>query len=217
MTRLSAWLVTGCLLASAAAAGPPPAAVDAPAAPPAPPVLDDWLPQTWWQPIDIVPGRVDGDALDDMVVVLERPADAPEDPRWQQGSRALFVLFQDPDSGWRAGPLVPGILPCATCTGTLSGVTESAIFDLDIPEPGIIEVAWVHRRFSSKAVRLRLGWDEDRGDIVLLSDDVSVHNPYAGRSRVRRDYRRGLMWVDGKPQSIPPRTIPMEQVSADAY
>jgi hypothetical protein len=219
MRFIPALLCAACLLPPAAGAQP---AEDAPASDypvplDKPPLVDDWLPQSWWRPIDIVSGPIDGDAFDDMVLVLERPEDAPEDADWPRGSRALFILFRDPDGGWRRGPLVPGLLPCATCMGTLSGITESAIFDLAIPQPGILEIAWVHRRYSTKAVRLRLGWQEQWRHMILLTDDVSVINPFGGRSRVRRDYRRGMMWVDGQPKSMRPEYIRVEQVSADAY
>ena len=182
-----------------------------------PPVIDDWVPRTWWQPIDTAYGRVNDDALDDLVVVLQRPQFAPEDPDWPRGSRALLVLFQTARGGWRRGPLVPGLLPCADCTATLSGTAESVLFDISIPSQGVVEIGWVQRRHSTKAVRLRFGWDSGSRELMLVADDVSVINPYDGRSRVRRDYRRGVMWVNGQPRDMPPEQIRIEDVSAAAY
>lgn len=184
----------------------------------APPVIGDWVPRSWWRPIDVVYGRLDGDERDDVVALLQRPEDAPEDPRWPRGSRALLILFGDEDGGWRRGPLVPGILPCASCMGTLSGTTESAVIDVAIPRPGMLELGWIHRRHSIKAVRLRFGWEEQRQRLVLIADDVNVIDPRDGkRSRVRRDYRQGRMWIDGESRSIPARLVPIEDVSAAAY
>jgi len=188
------------------------------APPPAPPVIDDWVPRSWWRPIDVVYGRLDGDELDDVVALLQRPEDAAEDPRWPRGSRALLILFGDEDVGWRRGPLVPGLLPCASCTGTLSGTTESAVIEVAIPRPGVLEIGWIHRRHSIKAVRLRFGWEQQRQQLALIADDVNVIDPRDGRrSRVRRDYRQGRMWIDGESRSMPARLVPIEDVSAAAY
>jgi hypothetical protein len=62
-----------------------------------------------------------------------------------------------------------------------------------------------------------IGWDKAHGRLGLLADDVSVINPYGGRSRVRRDYRGGVMWVDGEPRDMQSRFIPIENVLADGY
>jgi len=182
-----------------------------------PPVIEDWLPPSWWQPIDIVYGLLDDDSFEDMVVLLQRPADAPEDPPWSRGTRALLVLFNDQQGGWRRGPLVPGLLPCADCSGRLTRTTESALYDIEIGPDGVLEIGWIHRDASTKAVRLYIGWDEAERRLGLLADDVSVINRYGVRYRVRRDFGAGTMSVDGRLQPMPPRFIPIEDVSAASY
>lgn len=208
------WLIGWCLLASTTAI---PAQTQAQAQS-GPPRIDDWVPLEWWSPVQFVTGLLNEDAIEDIAVVLERQQDAPEDRRFERGSRSLLVLYGTEAGGWRRGPMVPGMLPCTVCSGRLGKGQESVMFDLSISADGILEVAWLGRREGMKAVRLFIGWDSAYGDLGLLADDVSLVSPIShARSRVRRDYRAGMMWVDGEPRAMPPRFIPIEDVSAEQY
>jgi hypothetical protein len=182
-----------------------------------PPRVDDWLPNDWWTPVRVVSGRLNDDAYDDLAVLVERRTDAPEDPAYPRGSRGLFVIFGQPDGSWRRGPLAAGILPCIDCVSSLGGRIGSAVFDLDITPGGFLEVGWVERGRFTKAVRLRIGWDAYHGALGLYSDDVRIMRPHGPRGHVRRDYRAGRIWVDGVPQEMPARFIPIEEVSAATY
>ena len=184
----------------------------------APPRINDWVPLEWWSPVQSVNGTLNDDAFDDIAVVLERKQDAPEEKRFGRGSLALMILYGDEAGGWRRGPMVPGMLPCTLCSDRLGLGQESALFDLSISADGILEIAWVHQREGMKAVRLFIGWDNAYQGLGLLADDVTLIRPVSGgRSRVRRDYRAGMMWIDGEPRSMPPRFILIEDVSAEQY
>jgi hypothetical protein len=201
------WLLPLCLLAWSGTlrAGPPPR-------------IDDWVPLAWWTPVQSVAGRLNDDAFDDIAVVLERQQDAPEDAQFERGSMGLLILFGTKKGRWRRGPLVPGILPCTVCSDRLSRGQESALFDLSISADGILEIGWIHKGVGTKAVRLFIGWDKGYKALGLLADDVALIRPVShGRTRVRRDYRAGMMWIDGEPRSMPPRFIPIEDVSSAQY
>lgn len=187
------------------------------AAPALPPRVDDWLPSDWWTPARVVSGRLNDDRYDDLAVVVQRQREAPEDPAYPRGARGLFVLFGTPGGGWRRGPLAPGMLPCVECSSGLSGNIGSAVVDLEITADGLLAVSWVQRRRSTKAVRLLLGWDRTYQTLGLYADDITVIRPRGGRSHVRRDYRAGRIWVDGVPADMPPRFIPVEEISAELY
>ena len=190
----------------------------APAAEPLlPPRVDDWLPRDWWTPVQVVSGRINEDGFDDLVVLVERRTDAPEDPAFPRGSRGLFVVLGTPDGGWRRGQLAPGILPCVDCLSTLGGRIGSAVFDLSIPEDNVVEVGWLERGRVTKAVQLVLGWDQTEGALGLDADDIQLVLPRGGRSHVRRDYRAGRIWVNGLARDMPARFIPIEDVSAAQY
>jgi len=182
-----------------------------------PPRVDDWLPSDWWTPARVVSGHLNDDPYDDLAVVVQRQRDAPEDPAYPRGARGLFVLFGTPDGGWRRGLLAPGMLPCVECGSGLSGNIASAVVDLEITADGLLEISWVQRRRSTKAVRLLLGWDRIYETLGLYADDITVIRPRGGRSHVRRDYRAGRIWVDGVPADMPPRFIPVEEISAELY
>lgn len=182
-----------------------------------PPRVDDWLPSDWWTPARVVSGHLNGDPYDDLAVVVQRQREAPEDLAYPRGARGLFVLFGTPDGGWRRGPLAPGMLPCVECSSGLSGNIASAVVDLEITADGLLEVSWVQRRRSTKAVRLLLGWDRIHQTLGLYADDITVIRPRGGRSHVRRDYRAGRVWVDGVPADMPARFIPVEEISAEHY
>jgi hypothetical protein len=182
-----------------------------------PPRVDDWLPNDWWTPERVVSGRLNDDAFDDLAVVVRRQVEAPDDPAFPRGSRALFVIYGGADGVWRRGPLVAGLLPCADCTNALGGNIGSAVLELDINQDGLLEVSWIeHRRFV-KAVRLLIGWDATYGALGLHADDVRILRRRGGPSHVRRDYRAGRIWVDGVAQEMPARFIPIEDVSAASY
>ncbi len=187
------------------------------ATPVLPPRVDDWLPRDWWVPAEAVSGRLNEDPYEDLVVLVERRAEVPDDPAFPRGSRGLFVLFGDPDGRWRRGPLLPGLLPCADCRSTLGGRIGSAVFDLAMPAEGLVEVGWVERGRVTKAVRLQIRWDPAHRALGLHADDIRTLLPRGGRSHVRRDYRAGRMWVDGVPRDMPARFIPIEDVSAEQY
>jgi hypothetical protein len=183
-----------------------------------PPRIDDWIPLDWWSPVQFVSGTLNDDAFDDLAVVLERKQDAPEEKRFERGSSALMILYGDAAGGWRRGPMVPGMLPCTQCSNRLGLGQESALFDLSISADGILEIAWVQQREAMKAVRLFIGWDPSDKGLGLLADDVTLIRPVSGgRSRIRRDYRAGMMWIDGEPRSMPPRFIPIEDITAEQY
>lgn len=182
-----------------------------------PPRVDDWLPSDWWTPERVVCGRLDDDAYDDLAVVVQRGHEAPEDPKFPRGARGLFVLFGTADGRWRRGPLVPGLLPCVECSSSLSGNIAAAVVDLSITPDGLLELSWVERRRVTKAVRLAIGWDRTHRALGLYTDDITIIRPRGGRSHVHRDYRAGRMWVDGMPQAMPARFIPIDEVSADQY
>jgi len=183
-----------------------------------PPRIDDWVPLDWWSPVQFVSGLLNDDRFDDIAVVLERKRDAPEEKRFERGSLALLILYSDEAGGWRRGPMVPGMLPCTRCSDRLGLGQESALFDLSISADGILEIAWVHQREGMKAVRLFIGWDNAYQGLGLLADDVTLIRPVSGgRGRVRRDYRAGMMWIDGEPRSMPPRFIPIADVAAEQY
>lgn len=183
-----------------------------------PPRIDDWVPRDWWTPVQFVTGGLNGDDFDDIAVVLERQRDAPEDPRFERGSLALMILFGTEAGRWRLGPMVPGMLPCTVCSDRLSGGQESALYDLSISDDGVLEIGWVQKGAGMKAVRLFIGWDNAYQGVGLLADDVALIRPAPhGRTRVKRDYRAGMLWIDGEPRSMPPRFIPIEDVSAEQY
>ena len=219
------------LVACALLAGPPAPAEDAALAsgnassadgplidPGLPPRINDWIPLSWWSPVRFAEGRLNADPYVDLAVLLERKQDAPEDRRYARGSRALLVLYGLPGGSWRRGPLIPGMLPCASCSDTLGGGRESELYDLSISADGVLEIAWIHKRAGIKSVRLFIGWDTGYDGLGLLADDIAQIQPVShGRTRVRRDYRAGIMWVDGEPRSMPPRFIPIEDVSAAQY
>ena len=188
------------------------------ATPAQPPRIGDWVSLSEWTPVQFVAGKLNGDDLDDVAVVLERQQDSREDAQLKRGSLALIILFSTESGRWRRGPMVPGMLPCTVCSDRLGGGQESALFDLSISAGGILEIAWVHKRAGTKAVRLYIGWDDAYQGLGLLADDVALIRPVTlGRTRVKRDYRAGMMWIDGKPRSMPPRFIPIEDVSAEQY
>ncbi|MCG6941785.1 MAG: hypothetical protein LJE69_11120 [Thiohalocapsa sp.] len=182
-----------------------------------PPRIEDWLPRDWWVPVQAVGGRIDEDAYDDLVVLVERRTDAPDDPAFPRGSRGLFILFGDAVGGWRRGQLAAGLLPCVDCLSTLGGTIGSAVFDLEVSEDGLVEVGWLERGRLTKAVQLQIGWDQTHRALGLYSDDIRIIRPQGGRSHVRRDYRAGRMWVDGVPRPMPARFIPIEHVLAQQY
>ncbi|WP_462331200.1 hypothetical protein [Thiohalocapsa halophila] len=210
--------VWACALAIALAS--PPAAAQEPgttASAMLAPRVDDWLPSDWWTPARVVSGHLNDDPYDDLAVVVQRQREAPEDPAYPRGARGLFVLFGTPDGGWRRGLLAPGMLPCVECGSGLSGNIASAVVDLEITADGLLEISWVQRRRSTKAVRLLLGWDRIYETLGLYADDITVIRPRGGRSHVRRDYRAGRIWVNGVPTDMPPRFIPVEEISAELY
>lgn len=205
--HLPTWLLPICILAwsSVLRAGSPPR-------------IDDWVPLSWWTPVQSVTGRLNDDRFDDIAVVLERQQDAPEDAQFERGSMGLLILFGTKAGRWRRGPLVPGILPCTVCSDRLSRGQESALFDLSISADGTLEIGWIQKRAGTKAVRLFFGWDNAHQALGLFADDMALIRPVNhGRTRVRRDYRAGMMWIDGEPRSMPPRFISIEDVSAEQY
>ena len=182
-----------------------------------PPRVDAWLPRDWWTPEQAVSGRLNDDDYDDVVVVVQRRVDAPEDPAFPRGSRALFVLYGMPDGRWLRGALVPGLLPCGECTSALAGTIGAALFELELSDDGLLSLGWVARDRGTKAVRLIIGWDPTFRALGLYADDVRLLRPRGGESHVRRDYRAGRMWVDGVAEDMPARFIPIEEVSASQY
>lgn len=182
-----------------------------------PPRVSDWLPSDWWTPVRVVSGRLDDDTYDDLAVLVERRQAAPDDPAYPRGARGLFVLFGKPDGGWRRGPLATGLLPCVECTSRLGGNIGAAVVDLAITADGLLELSWVERHRATKAVRVVIGWDSTYGALGLQTDDITVMRPRGGRSHVRRDYRAGRMWVNGVPEDMPARFIPIEEISAGQY
>ncbi|WP_058556432.1 hypothetical protein [Thiohalocapsa sp. ML1] len=210
---LAGLLAVGAL--SGAAAAPDQAKEPAPVV--RPPLVDKWLPNDWWTPEQVVSGRLNDDDYDDLAVVVQRRIEAPEDPKFPRGSRALFVLYGTADGRWRRGELVPGLLPCGECSSALSGTIGAALFDLRITPDGVLELGWVARDRGTKAVRLTIGWDRTFRALGLYVDEVQLLRPRGGRSRVRRDYRAGRMWVDGVAEDMPARFIPIGEVSASQY
>lgn len=206
------------LLAGAALAAQP---LPEPAGLPAPVEIGKWVPPTWWTPTQAISGDLDRDGLPDLFVVLERRVFAPEQPEVPRGTRAVQILFGMPGATkWRPGPLVPGLLPCADCTGGLTGLLESALFDLGMRDDGVLEVGWIsrHRRGETQAVRLYLGWDAQHRQLALLADDVLTEAVDSGaRHRRRRDFVAGRQWLDGLSRPLSPAFIPIEEVSAAAY
>jgi hypothetical protein len=190
-----------------------------PAPPPAPPLVNDWLPSDWWVPEQVTTGRLNPDAFDDLAIVVIRRNDAPEDAAFPKGARALFILYGQAGGRWRRGELVPGLLPCATCTNALSGIgggINSALFDIQISTDGLLDVSWIQRERLTKAIRLYIGWDSGEQALGLLRDEIRVVGP-GGTRRIQRDYRAGLLWVNGEPQAMPARFIPIRDVRADSY
>ncbi|WP_295881742.1 hypothetical protein [uncultured Thiohalocapsa sp.] len=179
--------------------------------------MSDWLPSDWWTPVRVVSGRLDDDPYDDLAVLVERRQAAPDDPAYPRGARGIFVVFGRPDGGWRRGPLAPGLLPCVECTSSLSGNIGAAVVDMAITADGLLELSWVERRRVTKAVRVVIGWDPTFGALGLQTDDITIIRPRGGRSHVRRDYRAGRMWVDGVPEDMPARFIPIEEISAGQF
>ncbi|QQO52924.1 MAG: hypothetical protein N838_05620 [Thiohalocapsa sp. PB-PSB1] len=191
-----------------------------------PPRINDWVPLVWWSPVQFASGLLNDDSLEDLAVVLERKYDAPEDPAFERGSLALLVLFRteaenetdEETKTWRRGYLIPGMLPCVSCSGKLSHGRESALFDLSISADGILEIGWIQKREAIKAVRLYITWHAEQQGLVLLSDDVVQIKPGTSeQTRLRRHYLNGTQWIDGELRNIPPRVIPIEDLSAEQY
>lgn len=183
-----------------------------------PPRLAQWFRMDAWQATRSASGDLDQDGHVDIAVILERTAEPGGRIDPPRSKRLLVILQSDADGQWRRGPALRELLPCGRCGDVHSGVVESMVFDLTVTDDNVLEIGWLQQRDTLAGVWLRIGWDEQAGELALLGDQITTAGrSYDEHTRLERDYQAGVERRDGGEQAIEPRLIPATEVNASDY
>lgn len=181
------------------------------------PQLSDHVDARTWVPLQSESGDLNRDGRPDVVVALERKYRAFATQAEYQRTRALLVLFADPGGGYVTAAMVPDLLPCASCLGTLTAASGSDVFDMEITD-GRLTIGWMAGGEDLKSVRLTFAYDQQHQTLAMVADDKATFDPKRQtRTRTVHDYLTGRSKVDG--QSLPSETklIPILEVRANQY
>lgn len=160
-----------------------------------------------------VQGHLDRDTAADVAAVLLECA-----PRPAAGGdkRALLVMLGQAGERWRPLELLPGLLPCRSCLGTLGSNSESGIVLLI--ERRRVVVSWLRGSRKSVEVNIELGITEDGNGLVLLREDVErVDRVLGNETRRVRDFAAGVEIRNGVRRPLRGAPAPASTVRWDDY
>ena len=209
---VAVWLV---LLSAGFARGAPPPAAE-PAEGPGALDITPWI-SRMWEPIAVVSGPLTDERRDDVVLVLHRQDELPNDPILPIGSRGLAIFSRGADGRYQRAALLEGFLPCVLCMGTLSRDPLAAPFEIDIADRRL-SVSWISSADGLVYVRLELAWDPREQAFGLVTEEVVRAERLGGiKSRRLRDYRTGRAETDGLVTRFTPHFVPAERIRAEDY
>ena len=180
------------------------------------PAIGAFVDRAAWTALQSTAGDLNGDGRADVVVVLERKRASATTQDYER-NRALLIVFAKADGHWSQHALAQGILPCASCLGTLSAESGPDVFDLDIVD-GALLLGWVVGGDALKSVRLTFTYDPETRTMRLARDETVTFDPKRRtKTRLANDYVTGRREVDDRSFGAATRFIPIQQVLASQY